>query len=173
MERSGENRILITSGANGLCKPSGSYLSPAPALLVLQLEIPIDTVLELLKLCSEAPKRIPTLLNPAPATQLSDDVYGLITHLILNETEASILYDGRELDTDSDDQLFEDCKFFSKAFAEKGVSGSIVITLGGKGAYWHDVQGDTQGIVQGQKVNVVDTTAAGDTFVGGKSNTRP
>ncbi|KAF3911232.1 Fructokinase-1 [Dactylellina cionopaga] len=168
VESSGENRILITAGANGLCKPSVSYLSPAPALLVLQLEIPLDTVLEMLDLASEA--SIPILLNPAPARQIPHEAYGRISHLILNETEAAILGNVEAMRTESETETLEDCQRLSHNFVGKGVTSSIVITLGGKGAFWHDVRSGENSIVPGEKVEVVDTTAAGDTFVGGLSH---
>ncbi|KAF3942387.1 Fructokinase-1 [Dactylella cylindrospora] len=166
VETSGENRILITAGANGLCKPSSSYLSPPPALLVMQLEVPQETVLELLKLASEASPPIPTLLNPAPAAPLPDDAYPRISHLMLNETEAAILGNGQAIRIDSETEMLQDCQRFAQAFVEKGVTDSIVITLGGKGAFWHDVKSGENGLVPAEKVQVVDTTAAGDTFVG-------
>ncbi|KAK6533275.1 hypothetical protein TWF694_002228 [Orbilia ellipsospora] len=166
VEKSGENRILITPGANGLCRPSTSSLSPRPALLVLQLEIPLESVLEQLRLASEASPPISTLLNPAPATQLPDAAYKRITHLILNETEAAILGGGESVRTESEVNLKEDCQRLSLNFIQKGVMGSVVITLGSKGAFLFDVRSGTNSLVPAEDVQVVDTTAAGDTFVG-------
>ncbi|KAF3154786.1 hypothetical protein TWF225_002092 [Orbilia oligospora] len=165
VESSGENRILITAGANGLCKPSPSYFSPAPALLVLQLEVPLDTVLDLLKLASEASPPVPTLLNPAPAVELPDDAYKSISHLVVNETEAAIL-GGEPVRIGSDTQMVEDCQRASQKFVSKGVKSSIIITLGAKGAFWYDARSGEYALVPSEKVKVVDTTAAGDTFIG-------
>ncbi|KAK6348775.1 hypothetical protein TWF730_009546 [Orbilia blumenaviensis] len=165
VESSGENRILITAGANGLCRPSPSYFSPAPALLVLQLEIPLDTVLELLKLASESSPPVATLLNPAPAVELPEDAYKNISHLVVNETEAAIL-GGEPVRIESDVQMVEDCQRASQKFVSKGVKGSIIITLGAKGAFWYDARSGNNALVPSEKVKVVDTTAAGDTFIG-------
>ncbi|KAJ6262094.1 Fructokinase-1 [Drechslerella dactyloides] len=167
VEPSGENRILITAGANGLCEPSAALLTPAPALLVMQLEIPRNTVLEMLKLAAESSPPIATLLNPAPASQLPESAYQRITHLIVNETEAAILGGGgAALRIDVETEMMEDCRRLTQEFVNRGVRGSIVITLGAKGAFWHDVKAGKDGLVPSEKVQVVDTTAAGDTFIG-------
>ncbi|KAK6350338.1 hypothetical protein TWF696_006570 [Orbilia brochopaga] len=167
VEPSGENRILITAGANGLCQPSASLLTPAPALLVMQLEIPQNTVLEMLRLAAESSPPVATLLNPAPASRLPDSAYQRITHLILNETEAAILGSGgAAVRTEVETEMMEDCRRFTQEFVNKGIQGSVVITLGAKGAFWHDVKAGHDGLVPSEKVQVVDTTAAGDTFIG-------
>jgi len=132
----------------------------------MQLEIPQDTVLGLLDASSKATPPVPTLLNPAPAAKLPREYYSKISHLILNESEAAELTDRKSIRTNSDEELLQDCKDVATAFVEKGITTSVVITLGERGAFWHDVEQDTSGIVPSQKVKVVDTTAAGDTFVG-------
>ncbi|KAF3917992.1 Fructokinase-1 [Orbilia brochopaga] len=169
VEPSGENRILITAGANGHCQPSASLLTPAPALLVMQLEIPQTAVLEMLKLAAESSPPIATLLNPAPASRLPDSAYERITHLILNETEAATLGGGAAVRTEVETEMMEDCRRFTQDFVNKGIKGSVVITLGAKGAFWHDVKAGQDGLMPSEKVKVVDTTAAGDTFIGGQS----
>ncbi|KAF3905195.1 Ribokinase [Arthrobotrys entomopaga] len=134
---------------------------------VILLEIPLDSVLEQLQLASEASPPIPTLLNPAPATRLPDNAYSRITHLILNETEAVILGGGEPVRTESEANIKEDCHKLSQNFVKKGVMGSVVITLGSKGAFLFDVRSGKNSLVPAEDVQVVDTTAAGDTFVGG------
>ncbi|KAA8573637.1 hypothetical protein MFRU_001g03960 [Monilinia fructicola] len=161
---SGENRILLSPGANHSLKPTAfsspsSLGTPLPSLLVLQLEIPIETVLQILSTAQAS--NVPVLLNPAPAVKLPNDAYPSITHLILNETEAAIL-------TDRDIQSVEapdfDWRSITKDFLSLGVK-TVIITLGAKGAIF--ATGDVYEHVPAEKdVKVVDTTAAGDTFVG-------
>lgn len=166
----GENRILIASNANGTMTPDlfvGLPSSRFPDLVVLQLEIPLETVLQILRSARHLDK-VQVVLNPAPALPLPDEAYQAITHLILNEPEAAIL-------SDTAVDRFEDEKHLhhvADIFLDKGVH-FVVITLGGRGAFYASRQqqqypddGRTQGLVSSQKVPVVDTTAAGDTFVG-------
>ncbi|KAI9647480.1 putative ribokinase [Ciborinia camelliae] len=164
---SGENRILLSPGANHSLKPDAfstpsSLGSPLPSLLVLQLEIPIETVLQILATAKSA--NVPVLLNPAPAVKLPEDAFPSITHLILNETEAAIL-------TDRDVESVKDPSFnwrtITSEFLSRGVK-TVIITLGSKGAIF--ATGDIYEHVPAEKnVKVVDTTAAGDTFVGAYS----
>ena len=91
---SGENRILLSPGANHTLKPDDfltpeSLGSPLPSLIILQLEIPLPTVLQIIKTAKEA--NVPVLLNPAPAVPLPEEVFQGLEHLVLNESEAAIL----------------------------------------------------------------------------------
>jgi len=124
----------------------------------LQLEIPLPTVLQIIKTAKEAGVKV--LLNPAPAVPLSEDVFRGLEHLVLNESEAAILSGRAVSDVESDDFPWE---VIAKEFLEKGVR-NVIITLGSKGAFW--ASGGGSGYVKAEKVEVVDTTAAGDTFVG-------
>lgn len=164
----GENRIILSPGANDLVRPPNITEGPKPDLLVMQLEIPLETVLSTIRSAKEA--GIAVLLNPAPAVLLPDEAYKGITHLILNETEAAILT-GRKLE-EVEAQGFSWPEVITEFF-NKGVK-NVVVTLGAKGAYygytWDDGHG--QSIAEGGKIpaapveSVVDTTAAGDTFIG-------
>lgn len=166
----GENRILLNPGANYTLAASSfltpqSLGTPLPDLLVLQLEIPLETVLQILKTAREAGVHV--LLNPAPAVELPADVYAGITHLILNETEAAILTSREVSDVEKDDF---DWGIVTDEFLAKGVK-NVVVTLGSKGAYYAAAgaagSAGVAGSVEAVKVaKVVDTTAAGDTFVG-------
>ncbi|KAH8656542.1 ribokinase-like protein [Tricladium varicosporioides] len=163
---SGENRILLSPGANAHLQPSDfltpeSLGMPKPDLIVLQLEIPLQTVLQILKTAKEA--GVEVLFNPAPAVPLPMDVYPAITHLIVNETEAAIL-------TSTPLSLVEDPSFnwdpIAKILLDRGAK-NVIITLGSKGAYFSHQGMEKGGFVPCAKVEkVVDTTAAGDTFVG-------
>lgn len=170
MEPTGENRILITAGANALCASNLAYIEPAPSLILVQLEISQSAVIDMLNIARQATPPISTLLNPAPASHLPHNTYGLVSHLILNETEAVTLCDDplmTEVIVERD--LRTSCASISQVFLERGVMDSIIITLGSKGAFWYDVKREQHGVAPGLEVHAVDTTAAGDTFVGGLS----
>lgn len=103
---------------------------------------------------------------------LPDSIYPSITHLILNESEAALLT-GREVEEVEAKEF--DWSVVTGEFISKGVK-NVVVTLGSKGAFWASSslssssssgQNIKQGFVPAEKVaKVVDTTAAGDTFVG-------
>ena len=96
---------------------------------------------------------IDVLFNPAPASELPEEAYSAITHLIMNETEATVLSKMPGNDWDR----------ISRKFQDLGVR-NVIITLGSEGVYY--AKGDQKGRILAEKVKVVDTTAAGDTFVG-------
>lgn len=156
-EDSGENRILVLPNANSTLRPEDFDSLPTPLrdLIVLQLEIPLSTVLKIIQLAKQ--KNIEVLLNPAPAVKLPNEVYQGLSHLILNETEAATLSNrGEEL---SPFDIGQD-------FLDLGVK-NVVITLGSEGAIsFKPKQRRVCHKVGVEKSKVVDTTAAGDTFVG-------
>ncbi|KAI4239735.1 MAG: hypothetical protein L6R40_005480 [Gallowayella cf. fulva] len=168
-EATGENRILITPGAN-----DSVPADPVPVLgdiradlLVLQLEIPLATVLSLI---TYAKKKggIAVLLNPAPAVDLPLDIYKHLDHLIMNETEATML-SGWDA-TDKGPTIQSNIQPVCDKFHEMGVK-NVIITLGANGVHYSTNNDDNSQRrshhVPGVKVaKVVDTTAAGDTFVG-------
>jgi ribokinase len=124
----------------------------------MQLEIPLDTVMQAFKAANAMGTSV--LLNPAPAQALQAEVYQGLAHLILNETEAALLLGKNESEFE-DDSVVEQA---AASFLEWGVR-NVVITLGGRGAYYANEPG-AKGLVPAPKVEVVDTTAAGDTFIG-------
>ena len=160
VEHSGQNRIIFSAGANASLRPDRfvESFNPTPALLVMQLEIPMETVLQALKTAKAA--SIPVLLNPAPAAELPEEAYSGLAHLILNETEIALLAHISEADLE-DMSMVEDA---AAGIMTKGVR-NLVVTLGARGAYYASNKGQS-GFVPALKVDVVDTTAAGDTFVG-------
>jgi ribokinase len=165
-ESTGENRILLNPGANHTLQPQdftsvASLGTPSPDLIIMQLEIPLPTVLQILKTAEEA--NIQVLLNPAPAVKLPEEVYPSITHLIINETEAAILTGRSVEEVEAADYNWD---IILNDFLAKGVS-NVIITLGAKGAVFSHSLMKKPGFVPAEKVaKVVDTTAAGDTFVG-------
>jgi ribokinase len=164
-ELCGENRILLSPGANHSLQPEDfsdvKYLGKErPELVILQLEILLKTVFSVINTAKEA--NIPVLLNPAPAVELPDEVLKDIDHLILNESEAAIL-SGR--DSASFESTDMDWGLITDEFLRKGVK-NVVVTLGAKGAYASRGIGGGVVVEANKVVKVVDTTAAGDTFVG-------
>ncbi|KAK4100897.1 Ribokinase-like protein [Parathielavia hyrcaniae] len=165
----GENRIVLSPGANHGLVPEdfgtldrlrslGSVPGRLPDLLVMQLEIPFGTVLA--ALAAARREGVDVLLNPAPARALPDKAYVGLVHLVVNETEAAILGGVEE-------GLLEEEAGLEKVaggFVAKGVQ-NVIVTLGGRGVYYRSRDG-RKGLVPAEKAKVVDTTAAGDTFVG-------
>jgi ribokinase len=163
---SGENRILLSPGANGTLQPDDfmsaeSLGSPLPDLVILQLEIPVPTVLQIIRTAKEA--GVPVLLNPAPAVPLPEEVFQGLDHLIVNESEAAILTGRAVEEVEAEDFQWD---VVAREFLNRGVK-NLIVTLGSKGAYYaSSVGGGKSGFIKAEKVEVVDTTAAGDTFVG-------
>jgi len=159
-DSTGENRIIFSPHANGTMRP-GEYADlprPLPDLIVLQLEIPSETVTQIISTAQEL--GVPVLLNPAPAQQIDKKCYAGITHLIMNETEAAISsgHNESELDTEAAQSSV------AQIFHELGTK-HVLITLGSRGVYY-SVLGGARGYANAVKVDAIDTTAAGDTFVG-------
>jgi ribokinase len=154
----GENNIGIYSGANAALTPAcvarhQQVIADADALL-MQLESPLESVLAAAKIAKAQQTQV--ILNPAPATQLSDELLALIDIITPNETEAEILT-GIAVKSD------EDAARAAAALHAKGIQ-TVLITLGRRGV-WLSEQGD--GVrIPGFSVQAVDTIAAGDTFNG-------
>lgn len=127
--------------------------------LVLQLEIPLDTVVTLVASAHKA--GVPVILNLAPGQPLPRETLQQVKVLVVNETEASLL-SGQRVDN------LEDARIVATVLCEQGIP-NVVITLGSQGAILatNDAAGKTHIIHQtAPKVQVIDTTAAGDCFVG-------
>lgn len=154
----GENFIVVVPGANGSCTPEWAdgaleKLSDCEIFL-LQLEIPLETVVHCVKKLRAMGKTI--MLDPAPAVPLPAEVLEAVDYITPNETELKIIT--RELP--------EEASVEERIRHLIGESGRIVIhKRGASGAYI----GTKDGIVHvpGFKVKAVDTTAAGDTFNAG------
>lgn len=157
----GENSIGIFAGANAALTPEylvqhHQVIADADILL-MQLESPPETVLAAARIARQNQTRV--ILNPAPATILSDELLSLVDIITPNETEAQILT-GVAVTTD------DDAAKAAAVLHEKGI-GSVLITLGSRGV-WLSEQGNGQHI-PGFRVKAIDTIAAGDTFNGALS----
>lgn len=154
----GDNCIVLHHGANFCltpdCLAEKKPLIESAAAVIFQLEIPMETVLLGMKTAHAA--NVPVFLNPAPACTLPEDIYPLADYFIPNEHEAFAL-SGIEAETE------EGCRENIRFFREKGVK-NVLITRGEKGCAYH--VGDNVHFCPAVKTTPVDTTSAGDTFVG-------
>lgn len=155
----GDNTIILHSGANARCITdelhSLEILISRARMLLMQLEIPIETVMKAIDITKRYGTKV--ILNPAPAIKLNDKAYKDVDYLILNEIESKILlgYDLNE--TIEHEKLIRE-------FIHRGAK-NIVITLGKDGALFnHEDKIMKQ---PSYKVNAVDSTGAGDAFIGG------
>lgn len=149
-----DNSIVVIEGANGKLEPKmiqNSWFDDMD-ILVMQLEVPMETVSKCMALARES--GLFTVLNPAPAKVLSKELLNNLDLLVVNETEFETL-SGTE---------FKDPQDLAHGYEMLGVK-SIVLTLGENGAWYFD--GDQLLHVPAYKVKAVDTTAAGDSFIGG------
>ena len=155
-----QNAIVIVAGANGALTPGvidrfDSVLQAAD-VIICQLEVPDATVGHALKRGRELGKTV--ILNPAPASRpLPADWYAAIDYLIPNESEAAAL-SGLPVDS------LETAETAATRLIGMG-AGKVIITLGAQGSLFADGLGFQH--FPAPQVHAVDTTAAGDTFVGG------
>jgi len=162
VDGNGQNSIVLSAGANGKVSPADIASSPLSIasflhhkLLLLQLEIPTLTVLRAAQLAKE--NNLLVILNPAPAKEIPDELIALTDYIIPNETELSLLTSMDVTDTSSAENA-------SRVLLQRGAK-NVIVTLGSKGALLVDKNTSKQ--VDTYAVNVVDTTAAGDAFIGG------
>lgn len=146
-----DNSIVVVQGANALVNESvvnrSKDLLIKADMVVLQLEIPLETVKYVLAICEEY--KIPVMLNPAPAQVLSEDILEKATYITPNEHECRIVLDDF---TSPIEELL--AKYPNK----------LLMTEGSNGVRFHN--GTEIVHVPSIAVDVVDTTGAGDTFNG-------
>lgn len=158
-ESNGQNSIVVAPGANGSLsvediQKAEPHFAEAGVLLI-QLEIPVSTVLHALQTAKKY--GLTTILNPAPAQKLGDELLQLVDIITPNETETHILVGIMPEDEASTLNA-------ANSLLEK-INDSVIITLGSKGAFYLSKNGHS-GIIPANKVEAVDTTAAGDVFNG-------
>ena len=155
-----QNAIVIVAGSNGELTPASlqafDTVLQAAKVIVCQLEVPMATVGYALKRGRELGKTV--ILNPAPASApLPAEWYASIDYLIPNESEAGAL-SGVTVDS------LDSARLAATRLIQAG-AGKVIITLGPQGVLFSD--GLVFEHLVAPKVKAVDTTAAGDTFVGG------
>ncbi|BBM19942.1 ribokinase [Enterococcus avium] len=159
----GENSIMIHSGANNAFTPQQvkeyAELITASDFVIAQFESTLESTIEAFTIARQA--GVKTILNPAPALEeVPEDLLKVTDMIIPNETETEILTGIKVTDEAS-------LKTASDHLHQLGIE-AVIITIGSKGAFY-DVNGRS-GIIPAFKVNAVDTTAAGDTFIGAMSS---
>ena len=156
VDANGQNSIVLSAGANGKVTPKDiEALNIEAKILLLQLEIPLETVIHAAKWGKQ--KEMVVILNPAPARKLPDELIANADYILPNETELNLLTGVPAIDIVSAEQA-------SRVLLSRGAK-NVIVTLGAKGALFVSNKQVTQ--VAAYKVDVVDTTAAGDAFIGG------
>ncbi|HEX4268957.1 MAG TPA: ribokinase [Steroidobacteraceae bacterium] len=154
----GENRIIVASGANDLLRPAdvdaAASLLAGADMVLLQFEVPLETVYHTIRLAKK--HKVRCMVNPAPALRADASVLALTEYLILNETEAEVIT-GREVQSEAD---LDGCV---TALLDSGIR-RVILTLGSRGAVLASHSGRVH--VPPFRVSPVDTTGAGDAFIG-------
>ncbi|GAA4103955.1 ribokinase [Actinomadura miaoliensis] len=153
----GDNSIIVSPGANARLAPddvaAARDMISSAAVVSFQLETPVPTVLAAARAAADAGARV--VLNLSPPAPVPGELLALCDPLVVNEHEAAFLL-GR-----GSEKRFETPSAMAEALLERGPR-SVVITLGGDGALTADASGVVS--VASPKVEVVDTTGAGDAF---------
>jgi ribokinase len=153
VDAAAENSIVVAQGANLHLTPDvlreKTNILRAAGLVLAQLEIPIDTVECLAKICAEM--HVPLILDPAPAQALPDGLLSAVTWLTPNETEAQFYAKG----TSSNEEMLA-------MLLRAGVQG-VILKRGALGSVLAGYDGVPH-YLSAHKVRAVDTTAAGDAF---------
>ena len=158
VDSSGENEIIVISGTNMKFTKDDlltkkDYFSKVKVVLC-QLEIPVETVKFAASLAKE--NNAIFILNPAPASELDDELLSLVDFLTPNESELEIL---------SGCKVEEECSAekAAKVLLDKGVK-NVLVTVGERGAILVNKEGKKK--FEACKMKAIDTTAAGDSFNG-------
>lgn len=161
VDKNAENSIVVAPGANfrvlreDIDKCIDSIKQSD--IVVVQLETPLDTIKYALQESKQLDKY--TILNPAPAVKLDEDIIKNVDLLTPNETELEIL-SGVKIENE------EDIIKAGQVMIQKGVK-QLIVTLGSKGSLYIDK--DNVKFKESYKVDAIDTTAAGDSYTGALS----
>jgi ribokinase len=158
VNENGENEIVVAPGANETLTAadilSAEQVIASAGIVLLQLEIPLETVLFAARKGYEAGVKV--ILNPAPAQQLPNEIFSYLYLITPNETEAAILTGIKVNDVVSASQA-------ASVLLQAGVQ-NVIITLGAQGAFFKNAAMEI--LISAPVVKAVDTTAAGDVFNG-------
>lgn len=156
VDNNAQNSIVVSPGANFEVKEedidNNIEAIKNSDIVVLQLETPLNTIKYALKKSKELNKY--TILNPAPALKLDDEIIKNVDLLTPNETELEII-SGVSIETE------EDIQKAAQIMIEKGVK-ELIVTLGSKGSLY--INKEKSIFKKAYKVEAVDTTAAGDSY---------
>ena len=162
VNENGNNSIIVVAGSNMTINKEEIEVSlekiKESDILIAQFETSEEITLEAFKKAKEFGKV--TILNPAPAKKINEELLKVTDIIVPNETEVEVL-------TGITIEILEEANKAGQVFLEKGVK-FVVITLGDKGAVI--IGKDFCELVPAYKVNAIDTTAAGDSFIGGLSS---
>ncbi|MTV82821.1 ribokinase [Secundilactobacillus folii] len=162
LDKNGQNSILIYGGANQVLSvkdvDNASDIIAKSDFLITQFETPIEVAEAGFKIAKK--HGVVTILNPAPAREVPTSLLAISDLVTPNETECETLTGVKITDEASMIKGAE-------KLHEMGAKG-VIITVGSKGAFYHTADGH-YGFVDAFKVKAVDTTAAGDTFIGALS----
>lgn len=158
VDAEGHNTIYVYGGANMDISPEDVNTAKDEIAqsdyVVAQLEVPVDAIIQAFKIARNA--GVTTILNPAPAETLPEELLALTDVIIPNEFEAATL---SGIPVDDKLSMEQNANYF----LELGIK-VVIITIGEQGTYYDVKEGS--GFVEAYKVNAIDTTAAGDTFIG-------
>lgn len=158
VDNKGENTIVVAQGSNGTLSPDdvnkAEHLMDEQAIVLMQLEIPLETVSHAAQLAGSKGSYV--VLNPAPARPLPDELLSHVSLITPNRTEAETLTGIKVTNVD-------DAGKAAEWFRRKGIR-QVIITLGKDGAFVLDESGSQ--LIASPKVTAVDSTAAGDIFNG-------
>lgn len=154
-----DNTIVVIPGANGLVGADDVEIVPLLAgdVAVSQFEIPLPAIAAFFRRGRAAGAT--TLLNPAPAQKMSDELLALVDILVLNETELGFLAGAEVSDGDEAAEIIDVARQLQARHDQ-----TICVTLGKRGVL--ALAGREEIAVQGRTVKAIDTTGAGDCFVG-------
>ncbi len=159
VDDAGQNSIVVASGTNMRLRPADVEAAESAIagadLLLLQLESPLEAVMRAAELARNHGTKV--VLNPAPARSLPDSLLSLVDVLIPNESETALL-SGMSIEDQAEAEAA------AATLRQSGV-GTVILTLGERGALLAG-EAETQ-LFPAFAVTPVDTTAAGDAFVGG------
>ena len=158
VDKNAQNAIVVAPGANfELTKndiDKNIDCIKNSDIIVIQLETPLETVKYALQVAKNLNKY--TILNPAPAVKLDDEIIKNVDLLTPNETELEIL---SEMKIENEDDISK----ATNKMIEKGVK-ELIVTLGSKGSLY--INKEKSFFKSAYKVDAIDTTAAGDSFTG-------
>lgn len=160
VEENGQNRIVLAEGANArlsaACASQAKEVIRHSSLLLCQLETPLAGIERALEITSQ--HGVPVVLNPAPAVPLPKEILHRVDYLIPNESEAALLSGLPVTDIASAQEAAERLLGMGPA--------NVLITLGAQGVLLA-TSGGIRDLIPAFRVEALDTTAAGDTFIGG------